>query len=93
MLRINGPEENWYWSDVQDLPHGIMNFNAAIGSREGVYLGYNVAGSTVNGIEDTIFGLRKTNQDLQWDEVLKIDSPTYYHSVINAPSNYPVPLC
>ena len=93
VLRINGSEENWHWSDVQDLPHEIMNFNAAIGSREGVYLGYNVGGNGVNGIEDTIYGLRKTNQGLQWDEVRKINSPSYYHSVVNAPSSYIVPFC
>ena len=93
VLNLEVPENQRSWSDSQDLPHGIANFNAMVGSREGMYLGYSVGGIRAPVNENTIYGLRKNSTGgLQWDVVSKMHFPRYYHSVVNAPL-YLVPSC
>lgn len=90
-LSLNGPTDDWEWSNSQNLPHGIMNINAAVESREGEYMGYNVGGYK-DKIVDTVYGLRKTDNGLVWEELSKLKLPTYYHSVVNAPASI-IPSC
>ena len=92
VLSLSGSSDNWAWSNSQNLPLGLVNQNGAVASRADVYLGFNVGGTSLPAIDDTIYGLRQTNQGLQWEEVRKLNAGTYYHSVVNAPSNI-IPSC
>ena len=94
------------WSGGPSLPITTFNF-ATVESMGDQYLGFLIGGykydrivpvknyyvfQGVKTIDDSLFGLQKMDGTLKWVRIRSIETPRYWHTVVNAPFSV-VPSC
>ena len=86
-LRMNG---NSIWESTTDLPEPLYR-SAAVASNSNAFIGYVAGGSTSNGRNDKVWGLRRT--DLNWVEMPKrLQNSREDHTMVNVASDE-IPGC
>ena len=76
--------QNLTWSDGPSLPFGMYGLKA-VASVQDEYIGFVVGGNTKGGPLNTIFGLKKSNKNLSWIEIGRMNMTRFDHTVVNAP--------